>query len=97
MTTTQAVTEVLKEWAPGTALYGYEIHRMVVGKLRANGETKRPLDATVLRRLRERANIYGVRVIKPADSLYYRDLKQTLTNTKANDQTNERTDLQQVV
>jgi hypothetical protein len=80
MTTTQAVTEVMKEWAPGTALYGYEIHKKVVGKLRANGETKRPLDATVLRRLRERANIYGVRVLKPSDSLYYRDLKQSLAS-----------------
>ena len=77
MTTTQAVTEVLKEWTPGTALYGYEIHKKVVGKLRANGETKRPLDATVLRRLRERANIYGVRVIKPADSLYFREEKRS--------------------
>ncbi|MBI9095564.1 MAG: hypothetical protein JEY71_11840 [Sphaerochaeta sp.] len=78
MTTTQAVTEVLKEWGPGTALYGHEIHKMVVRKLRANGETKRPLDATVLRRLRERANIYGVRVLKPSDSLYYRELRQAV-------------------
>ena len=76
MTTVEAVTEVLKEWEPGTALYGYEIHKKVVGKLRLNGETKKPLDATVLRRLRERANIYGVRVLKPSDSLYYRDMKQ---------------------
>ncbi|MBI9094180.1 MAG: hypothetical protein JEY71_04790 [Sphaerochaeta sp.] len=77
MTTTQAVTEVLKEWGPGTALYGYEIHKMVVRKLRASGETKRPLDATVLRRLRERASIYGVRVLKPSDSLYYREEKRS--------------------
>jgi len=77
MTTTQAVTEVLKEWDPGTALYGYEIHKKVVGKLRLAGEKKRPLDATVLRRLRERADIYGVRVLKPCDSLYYRELKHS--------------------
>ncbi len=79
MTTVEAVTEVLKEWVPGTALYGYEIHRKVLRKLDAAGskKKKKPLDATVLRRMRERASIYGVRAIKPADSLYIREEKRT--------------------
>ena len=76
MTTVEAVTEVLNEWVPGTALYGYEIHKKVVVKLKAAGEKRKPLDATVLRRMRERANIYGVRAIKPADSLYIREEKE---------------------
>jgi len=78
MTTAEAVTEVLKEWVPGTALYGYEIHRKVLRKLDAAGtkKKKKPLDATVLRRMRERADLYGVRAIKPADSLYYREEKR---------------------
>lgn len=79
MTTVEAVTEVLKEWVPGTALYGYEIHRKVLRKLDAAGtkRKKMPLDATTLRRMRERANIYGVRALKPADSLYIREEKRT--------------------
>lgn len=76
MTTVEAVTEVLKEWANGTALYGYEIHKKVLMKLRASGERKMPLDSTTLRRMRERANIYGVKAIKPADSLYIREEKE---------------------
>lgn len=77
MTTVEAVTEVLNEWIPGTALYGYEIHRKVLRKLDAAGtKKKKPLDSTTLRRMRERANIYGVRAIKPADSLYIRDEKR---------------------
>ncbi len=79
MTTVEAVTEVLKEWVPGTALYGYEIHRKVLRKLDAAGTTKKkkkPLDATVLRRMREKASLYGVRAIKPADSLYIREEKR---------------------
>ena len=77
MTTVEAVTEVLKEWVPGTALYGYEIHKKVVVKLRTSGERKMPLDSTTLRRMRERANIYGVKAIKPADSLYIREERRT--------------------
>jgi len=77
MTITKAVTEVLKDWTPGTALYGYEIHKRVIRKLRANGSPKKPIDS-VLRRMRERANLYGVRVLKPSDSLYYRELRQAV-------------------
>lgn len=77
MTTVEAVTEVLKEWVPGTALYGYEIHKKVLRKLDASGtKKKKPLDSTTLRRMREKANIYGVRAIKPADSLYIREEKR---------------------
>lgn len=81
MTTVEAVTEVLKEWVPGTALYGYEIHKKVVSKLRTAGERKMPLDSTTLRRMRERANIYGVRAVKPTDSLYIRDEKRGNTTS----------------
>ena len=75
MTTTDAVAEVLKDWTPGEEKYGYEIYRLVVHRLRKSGERKRPLDATVLRRMRERAALYGIKTVKPHESVYRKEWK----------------------
>ena len=75
MNTTQAVAEVLQDWTPGEEKFGYEIYRLVIHKLRANGVRERPLDATVLRRMRERANLYGIKNVKPGSSRYVKEWK----------------------
>lgn len=75
MNTTQAVAEVLKEWTPGEEKFGYEIYRLVIHKLRAKGVRERPMDSTVLRRMRERADLYGIRNVKMGSSLYVKEWK----------------------
>lgn len=75
MTTVDAVREVLKEWVPGDKLHAYEIHNRVIRKLRTNGVRKRPLDSTVLRRMREMNKKYGVRLVKHSESLYVKEEK----------------------
>ena len=75
MTTVEAVTDVLEAWKPGVELHGYEIHELVLGQQRAHGETKRPLDATVLRRVREREQRYHIRTVHPDRSLYVKEAR----------------------
>lgn len=72
MTTRKAVSTVLKEWEPGNVYYGYQIHEQVIKKLRQNGVTKRPLDSSVLRRVREQAPLYGISTISKSKSLYFK-------------------------
>jgi hypothetical protein len=52
MTTVEAVKKVLNDMEENKPLAGFQIHKRVVKELRKNGENKRPLDSTVLRRLR---------------------------------------------
>ena len=63
MTTVEAVKKVLNDMEENKPLAGFQIHKRVVKELRKNGEKKRPLDSTVLRRLRENAGTYHIKTI----------------------------------
>lgn len=73
MTQKDAVRQVLAWMPEGQRLTGKQIHLRVVRVLKANNEETMPLDATVLRRLRELASSYHVHNIN-GESLY---VKQT--------------------
>ena len=60
ITVTEAVRRVLKEMEPGNSLLGYQLYGRVLETLRKNGSTAHPLDSTVLRRVREQADFFGV-------------------------------------
>ena len=61
MTTTGCVIQLLSDWQPGTEKYGYEICDAV--KARLADEHKRPLESTILRRLREHAAEYKLHTV----------------------------------
>ena len=61
MTTTGCVIQVLSDWEPGTEKFGYEICDVV--KARMEQEHKRPLESTILRRLREHAAEYKIHTV----------------------------------
>ena len=69
-TCTDAVKDVLKEWAEGEELKGYEIHKRVLRKMREHGSVKRPLDSSVLRHVRSFGPIYKVGVVHNNQSVY---------------------------
>lgn len=73
MTTTQTVIGVLADWEPGTEKFGYEICDAV--KARMAEEHKKPLESTILRRLREHASEYGIRTVKLSGSKYVKEAK----------------------
>ena len=61
MNTTKTVIQFLEDWQPGTEKYGYEICDAV--KARMADEHKRPLESTILRRVREHADEYGIKTV----------------------------------
>jgi hypothetical protein len=69
MTQKDAVRQVLAWMTEGQQLTGWQIHQRVVRVLKANNERTMPLDATVLRRVRELAAEYHIHNIK-GESLY---------------------------
>jgi DNA-binding transcriptional regulator GbsR (MarR family) len=75
MTTTEAVRQELNRWAPGDKKHAYDIHQDVLSILRSHGVWKRPLDGTVMRRVREMADMYRIRTLKPGESLYIKDVQ----------------------
>jgi hypothetical protein len=67
------VREVCAEWKPGEELLGYQIHQRVMGRIRMYGMPQRPLDGTVLRRLREVSGEYGIQCVG-GDSRYVKKI-----------------------
>ncbi len=56
----KAVCEVLEELPEGKKIYGFELCRRVRHKMRIRGTGRRPLDSTILRRVREHRHVYGM-------------------------------------
>ena len=81
MTTVDAVKKVLYDMEYDLPLTGEQIHKRVLRELRKNGETKRPLDSTVLRRLREYAGLYHVRNVG-GKSVYVKTEQKNLFTDK---------------
>ncbi|MGX8678393.1 MAG: hypothetical protein ACQGQO_04720 [Sphaerochaetaceae bacterium] len=52
-TASEATREVMREMHEGERVKGYELYERVLGKLKFNGVNERPLDSTVLRRVRQ--------------------------------------------
>lgn len=73
MTTTGCVIQVLSDWEPGTEKFGYEICDVV--KARMEQEHKRPLESTILRRLREHAAEYKIHTVGGSESRYRKEVR----------------------
>jgi len=73
MSIKEATRRVCQRWPFGQKKLGYQIHAEVVSELGVNGRRIRPLDSTVLRRLREVAHEFGVRPMKASESEYVRE------------------------
>lgn len=71
MTTTGCVIQLLSDWQPGTEMYGYEICDVV--NARMADEHKRPLESTILRRLREHAAEYKIHTVGGSESRYLKE------------------------
>lgn len=73
MTTTGCVIQLLSDWQPGTEMFGYEICDAV--KARMEQEHKRPLESTILRRLREHAAEYKIHTVGGSESRYRKEVR----------------------
>lgn len=62
MTIQECVKEYMNEWMPGDQHYGYEICDAVKSRM-WDAEHKRPLESTILRRVRELAPSHGIKSV----------------------------------
>jgi hypothetical protein len=63
ITVKDAVRIVCEKWPVGVKKRGYEICEEVTRELQENGSIKRPMQSTILRRLREVDDSYGVHAV----------------------------------
>jgi len=69
----EAVRIVCDRWPVGEKRLGSVIYVKTLHVLREHGSKARPLDSTVLRRLRDVKDGYGIHPVKTSNSIYVKE------------------------